>query len=62
MGLILNTNVLIQAERKGASIDFRPWDSWGDAYISAIVASELLVGVHRADFEARRLRRSSFVE
>lgn len=62
MGLILDTNVLIRAERKGASIDFSPWDPWGDAYISAITASELLVGVHRADSEARRLRRSSFVE
>lgn len=62
MGLILDTNVLIRAERKGASIDFSPWASWGDAYISAITASELLVGVHRADSQARRLRRSSFVE
>ncbi len=62
MGLILDTNVLIRAERNGASVDFGPWSSWGDAYISAITASELLVGVHRADSEARRVRRSSFVE
>ena len=62
MGLILDTNVLIRAERNGASVDFGPWCSWGDAYISAITASELLVGVHRADSEARRVRRSSFVE
>ncbi len=43
-------------------MDFSPWSSWGDAYISAITASELLVGVQRADSEARRVRRSSFVE
>jgi predicted nucleic acid-binding protein len=62
VGLILDTNVLIRADRAGASVDFGPWSSRGDAYISAITASELLVGVHRADSEARRLRRASFVE
>ncbi len=62
MGLILDTNVLILGERRGASVDFSPWSSCGDAYISAITASELLVGVQRADSEARRVRRSSFVE
>jgi len=62
VGLILDTNVLIHADRAEASVDFGLWASWGDAYISAITASELLVGVHRADSEARRLRRASFVE
>ena len=62
MGLILDTNVLIRAERNGPSADFGRWSSWGDAYISAVTASELLVGVLHADSEARRVRRSSFVE
>lgn len=62
MGLILDTNVLIRAERNGGSVDFSRWSSWGDAYISAVTAPELLVGVLRADSEARRVRRSSFVE
>ena len=62
MGLILDTNVIILAERKGISVDFNSWSSWGDAYISAVSASELLVGIYRADSEARRLRRSAFVE
>jgi len=62
LGLILDTNVIILAERKGISVDFNAWSSWGDAYISAVSASELLVGVYRADSEARRLRRSAFVE
>lgn len=62
MGLILDTNVLIRADRMGTSVDFTTWSAWGEAYISAITASELLVGVHRADSEARRLRRSAFVE
>jgi predicted nucleic acid-binding protein len=62
VGLILDTNVIILAERKGISVDFNSWSSWGDAYISAVSASELLVGVYRAESEARRLRRSAFVE
>lgn len=61
MGLILDTCILIHAERHGA-LDFSPWASHGDAFISAITVSELLVGVHRADSDARRARRSAFVE
>lgn len=34
----------------------------GDAAIRVVTASELLVGVHRADTEARRQKRSAFVE
>jgi predicted nucleic acid-binding protein len=62
VGLILDTHVLIRAERGRQSVDFSRWSEHGDAYISAITASELLVGVHRADSEARRIRRSAFVE
>lgn len=62
MGLVLDTNVVIRAERKGAGVDFSRWATRGNAYISAITASELLVGVHRADSEARRVKRSAFVE
>ncbi|MDG4552810.1 MAG: type II toxin-antitoxin system VapC family toxin [Candidatus Competibacter sp.] len=61
MGLVLDTCILIHAERHGA-LDFSPWASHGDAFISAITVSELLVGVHRADSNARRARRSAFVE
>lgn len=61
MGLVLDTGVFIRAER-GGSLDFSPWADYGDAFISAITVSELLVGVHRADSDARRIRRSAFVE
>ena len=61
MGLVLDTCILIHAERHGA-LDFSPWASHGDAFISAITVSELLVGVHRADSDAHRARRSAFVE
>ena len=61
MGLVLDTNVFIQAER-GGGLDFSAWVSYGEAYISVVTVSELLVGVHRADSAPRRSRRSAFVE
>lgn len=63
MGLLLDTGLLIRAERAGeATLDFSPWNRYGDAAISAVTASELLVGVHRAAPEHRRIRRSASVE
>jgi predicted nucleic acid-binding protein len=63
MGLLLDTGVLIRAERSGkAALDFSPWSWFGDAAISVVTASELLVGVHRAIPEHRRIRRSATVE
>lgn len=62
MGLMLDTGVLIQVERSAGVVDFSAWDAYGDALISAVTASELLVGVHRADTDARRARRAAFVE
>ncbi len=61
MGLILDTCILIRAE-KSNSINFDQWESYGEVYISSITVSELLIGVHRADNEARRLKRAAFVE
>jgi len=61
MGVVLDSGVFIRAERRGA-VDFSQWASYGPAYISAVTVSELLVGVHRADTEARRVKRSAFVE
>lgn len=43
-------------------LDFSPWANHGEAAISVITASELLVGVHRANTPSRRERRSAFVE
>jgi len=62
MGLILDTCVFIDAERNKHSIDFNQWLGEELAYISAITASELLAGVFLAKSEARRLKRSAFVE
>jgi predicted nucleic acid-binding protein len=62
MGLMVDTNVFIRFERSGKPIDFSSWESSQDVYISVVIASELLMGVHRANTEDRRQRRSAFVE
>lgn len=62
MGLIIDTGVFVQWERSHRAIDFSQWADYGEAAVSAITASELLVGVHRANTDARRERRSKFVE
>ncbi|MBF0288762.1 MAG: type II toxin-antitoxin system VapC family toxin [SAR324 cluster bacterium] len=62
MGLMLDTNVFIFSERSGTPIDFSQWKEHGDVYMSSITVSELLVGVHYAHNEAKRARRSAFVE
>lgn len=62
MGLILDTGVLILGERAGDTPDLAAWADRGPVFISAITASELLVGVHRANTPARQARRASYVE
>lgn len=62
MGLIVDTNVFISLERRNAALDISSSGATGEIYISAITASELLMGVHRADNQERRSRRSKFVE
>src|SRR5688572_12816720 len=62
MGLMVDTNVFISFEKSGRPIDFSTWESSAKVHISVVIASELLMGVHRADTEERRLRRSAFVE
>jgi predicted nucleic acid-binding protein len=62
VGLIVDTNVFISFERRGRPIDLSPWEASEDVFISVVTVSELLMGVHRADTEARRTRRSAFVE
>jgi tRNA(fMet)-specific endonuclease VapC len=62
MGLMVDTNVFIKFEKCGNPIDFSAWESSESVFISAVVVSELLVGVHRANTEERRQRRSTFVE
>jgi len=60
MGLVIDTSVLIAAEK--GEVDFSLWQSYGEAYISSITVTELLIGVHRANTEERKVKRSAFVE
>lgn len=62
MGLILDTNVFIFAERRQIPLDFSQWQNYGEAFISTVTVLELSVGVHRANDEKRRLKRAAFVE
>ena len=63
MGTLIDSSVLISAERAALDLDAilerHPDDSVG---IAAITASELLHGVHRAATTVQRQRRESFVE
>ncbi len=51
MGLIVDTNVFIRFEKSGKAIDFSSWESSERVHISVVTASELLMGVHRANTE-----------
>ena len=62
MGLMVDANVFIEFERQRKPVDLSPWESSEGIFISAVTVSELLMGVHRADNDERRKRRSEFVE
>jgi tRNA(fMet)-specific endonuclease VapC len=62
MGLMVDTNVFIGFEKSGNPIDLSAWDNSQKVFISVVIVSELLMGVHRANTEERRRRRSAFVE
>lgn len=63
MGIILDTSVLIEAERGRFDIETfvngREEEPFG---LSVITVAELLHGVHRADSSKRRVRRGAYVE
>lgn len=61
--MILDTGVLIKLEKDPSCIDLAAYHTrYATAYISAATCSELLVGVHLANTEERRVRRSAYVE
>lgn len=63
MGLVIDSNVFIDAEN--GRFDLQKLDryaDYGDAFIAAITASELLVGVHLAKTPEVRVRRTAWVE
>ena len=63
MGIILDTSILIEYERKkldlNSFIDGRENELFG---LTTVSVAELLHGVHRADTDIRRSKKSEFVE
>jgi tRNA(fMet)-specific endonuclease VapC len=63
MGFLIDAGVFIDIERAGGDVAALLGRYAQDQVaIAPITAAELLHGVHRADSEARRLKRSNFVE
>ncbi len=63
MGVILDTSVLIEAERREFEIDKFTENREDEIFgLSVISVAELMHGVHRADTTKRRLKRSAYVE
>ena len=67
MGLILDSSVLIAAERKGRNarqtlMEIASHDSSEDVAVSAITLMELTHGVVRAETAARKAMRQQFVD
>lgn len=60
MALLVDTSVLIDAERRNRSLSSNLGDE--DRAISVVTVSELLHGVHRAKGGTARTQRAAFVE
>jgi tRNA(fMet)-specific endonuclease VapC len=60
VALLIDSSVLIDAERGGGALGRVPTDE--ERMISVITVSELLHGVHRAASDAIRIRREAIVE
>jgi tRNA(fMet)-specific endonuclease VapC len=63
---LIDTSVFVALERRGlrlgALAGVAPGEADAPVALASVTASELLVGVHRADTAERRLRREAFVE
>lgn len=61
-GLLLDSSVIIAAERQQLDLAAHTRARRGQAFVSVVTAAELLHGVHRANTPHRRVQRSAFVE
>ncbi|MDZ4850438.1 MAG: PIN domain-containing protein [Pirellulaceae bacterium] len=61
MGIVIDTGVFIRWERDGRDVDLKQWESFGEPCVSVITESELKVGIHRANSDERRAKRSLFI-
>ena len=62
MGLLIDTDVWVLAEKSSVALNLAHWAHYGGAYMSGVTASELLVGVERANTAQRQALRAAFVE
>lgn len=62
MGILIDTDVWVLAEKSAGTLSLARWAAYGGAYMCAVTASELLVGVERANTVQRRALRGAFVE
>jgi len=63
MGLVIDTNVFIDAENGRFDLQsLTNYAHYGEVFIATITVSELLTGIHMARNTATRVRRSAFVE
>jgi tRNA(fMet)-specific endonuclease VapC len=63
MGIIIDSSILVEAERGTFNLDeFINGREEEPFSLSVITIAELLHGVHRADSSARRIKRSAYVE
>jgi tRNA(fMet)-specific endonuclease VapC len=62
VGLLIDTDVWVLAEKSAAPLDLAKWTRYGGAFMSSVTASELLVGVERANTANRKALRAAFVE
>jgi predicted nucleic acid-binding protein len=63
MGLVIDTNFFIDIENKRLKFEkLADFNSYEEAYIAAVTASELLTGVYLAESLSIQLKRSAFVE
>lgn len=62
MGIVIDTNVWVLAEKAGGTLNLARWAHYEGAYMSAVTASELLVSVEQANSPERRALRGAFVE
>ena len=62
MGLLIDIDAWVLAEKSSVALNLANWSHYGGAYMSSITASELLVGVERANTAHRKALRAAFVE
>lgn len=62
MAQLIDTSVFILLERRRVRLDALPIGDDESVALASITASELLMGVHRAETPERRIRREAFVE